>query len=365
VCGTADLDQGSLVLIDTAPLLLSAGTEYLVRSVDGALVVIQFGITTRAQLLAAVNTLQRFQISAIGFVLNRVSLAQADSEFRHSLHEMEQHLRIQGASSSIWPVRWHGFVDEPLRKPEYAVEDHALPEHSEQASQAGEPVPPTVIEDSKAPVELPSRPKPALADKAEMPWWLLPPSSRLKTESQARISETCAAERAQTDYPDSAPPQISAPKLPDWFWEGGTSGTGGFTRLAAEHTAGATEQLPLDSETRVERLRGLFANVGLANLSRKRGPFPPDEQQLVPDPVADSGRIDAPAFKPNSIAAAIEEAPQAGVSTHVLAKPEILSPKEFVPVKPLKPRSEVAASTVSSDDDIRILPSKRGQYGSR
>jgi polysaccharide biosynthesis transport protein len=364
VVSRADREQESLVLIDTAPLVLSAETEYLVRSVDGALVVIQSGVTTRAQLLAAVNTLQRLEVGAIGFVLNRVSLAKADPAFRRSLHEMEKHLRTQGASSSMWPVRWRGFVDEPPRKPEYAAHDHALPEHSEHAPEAAdERASSTVYEFPKASAELPARPKPVLPIDAEMPWWLLPPSSRVKPE--ASVVETCAAEPVQTEYPDSAPPRIRAPKLPDWFWEGGTNGTGDFTRLAAEHAAAATEQIPLDSDSRLERLRGLFSNIGLANLSRNRGPFPPDEPQSSPITVTGSIQVNIPAVEPGPVVAPVEKAVEAVVAQQVFARPEILSPKEFVPIKVQKSRSDAASSTGWNDDEIRILPSKRGQYGSR
>ena len=85
----------ALYCVDTPPLVLSAETEYLARSVDGALVVIRSGVTTRAQLLAAVNTLQRLEVGAVGFVLNGVSLAKADPAFRHSLEDMEKHFAVK------------------------------------------------------------------------------------------------------------------------------------------------------------------------------------------------------------------------------------------------------------------------------
>jgi capsular polysaccharide biosynthesis protein len=364
VVSHADFDQEGLLLNDTAPLVLSAEAEYLVRSFDCAPVVIQSGVTARAQLLAAVNTLHRLEVGAIGFDLNPVSLAKADPAFRHSLYEIEKHLRNQGASSSMWPVRWRGFVDEPPREPEYVAKDHELPEHSEHTpGAADERTPSTVYEFPKAPIELPSRPKPALPNDAEMPWWLLPPSSSVKPE--ASVVETCAAESVQTDYPDSAPPRIPAPKLPDWFWEGSTSGTGDFTRLAAEHAAATTEQMPLDSESRIERLRGLLSNVGLGNLSRKRGLFPPDEQQSSPATIADPRHVDTPAVEPSRVVVPAEKASEAVATPQDFDKPEVLSPKEFVPVKVQKSRSDASSSTGWNDDEIRILPSKPGQYGSR
>ena len=364
VVSRADFYQESLVLNDTAPLVLSAEAEDLVRSINRAPAVIQSGVTARAQLLAGVNTLHRLEVGAIGFVLNRVSLAKADPAFRHSLDEMEKHLRNQGASTSMWPVRWRGFIDEPPRKPEYAARDRALPDLSEHAPEAAdEQTSSTVYEFPKAPAELPLRPKPVLPNDAVIPWWLLPPFSHVKRE--ASVVETCAAESAQTDYPDSAPPRIPAPKLPDWFWEGGASRKGDLTGLAAEHAAAATEQLPLDSKKRLERLRGLLSNIGLANLSRKCGPFPPDEQQSSPAAVAESVQFNTPAVEPDPVVAPAETAVEPVVATQVFANPEILSPKEFVPLKVQKSRSDAASSTGWNDDDIRILPSKRGQYDSR
>jgi len=362
VASRAELDEESLVLIDTAPLVLSAETEYLARSVNGALVVIQSGVTTRTQLLTAVNTLQRLEVSAVGFVLNKVSLAKADPAFRHALHDMEKHLRTQGVSSSMWPVRWHGFIDEPPRKPEYVVEENALPAQSEPTRETAEAHASSTV--YKAPPELPSRSRPEPTKDAELPWWLLPPSSQVKSEALAVVPEACAAEPVQTDYPESAPPRIQTPQLPDWFWEGGTGGTGDFTHPATEPAA-PTEQIPSDAELRLERLRGLFSNVGLANLHRSRGTLLGDEQQLAPGTVTSPARLDPPVPGPIPAAPSVEKAAEVVVTPQVVAKPEILSPREFVPIKEQKRRSGAESSPGWHDDEIRILPAKRGQYGSR
>ena len=83
------------MLTDTAPLLISAETEYLARFVDCAIVVVESGVTTRAQFLAAVNTLQRLEVAAVGFVLNRVKLGMADPAFRRSVQDIEKHQHAQ------------------------------------------------------------------------------------------------------------------------------------------------------------------------------------------------------------------------------------------------------------------------------
>jgi succinoglycan biosynthesis transport protein ExoP len=92
----------SLVLTDTAPLPVSAETEYLARFVDCAIVVIESGKTTRRELREAAATLQRLDVAAVGFVLNRVGLDKADPAFRDSVQAIEKHLDAQAASHNAF-----------------------------------------------------------------------------------------------------------------------------------------------------------------------------------------------------------------------------------------------------------------------
>lgn len=80
--------QGQMVLADAAPVTASAKTESLIQRADCAIVVIESGATTRAQLRNAANILERLNAPAAGFVLNRVKLAKADRAFRRSVEEM-------------------------------------------------------------------------------------------------------------------------------------------------------------------------------------------------------------------------------------------------------------------------------------
>jgi len=93
MAGETEEGDDSLVLTDTAPLPVSAETEYLARFVDCAIVVIESGVTTRAQLREAAATLQRLDVGAVGFVLNRVRLATADRSFRQSVEAVEKHVQ--------------------------------------------------------------------------------------------------------------------------------------------------------------------------------------------------------------------------------------------------------------------------------
>jgi succinoglycan biosynthesis transport protein ExoP len=94
----AEAGDESLVLTDTAPLSVSAETAYLARFVDAAIVVVESGVTTRAQLRDVANTLERLDVRAVGYVLNRVGMAKADPAFRQSVQAIENHLHTQSLS---------------------------------------------------------------------------------------------------------------------------------------------------------------------------------------------------------------------------------------------------------------------------
>jgi uncharacterized protein involved in exopolysaccharide biosynthesis len=89
-----------LMLTDAAPLTVSAEAEYFARRADCTILVIESGVTTRAQLRSAASSLQRLNPAAVGFVLNRVSLKNADESFRNSVSEVERHLRVQGLTAA-------------------------------------------------------------------------------------------------------------------------------------------------------------------------------------------------------------------------------------------------------------------------
>ncbi len=141
-----------LVLTDTAPLAISAETEYLARFVDCVIVVIESGVTTRAQLVAAVNSLQRLEVATVGFVLNRVGLAKADPAFRDSVRETEKHLRAQSQSVSRRTVRSAEVVE-----PSQSAPEHFLPEHFSDEAAVRARLAAAIAEPAQeAPIHLPS-----------------------------------------------------------------------------------------------------------------------------------------------------------------------------------------------------------------
>ncbi len=90
-----EADNETLVMTDAAPIAVSAETEYLARFADCAIVVIESGVTTRAEIRDVATILQRLNVGAVGFVLNRVGMAKADPAFRASVDAVEKHLQSQ------------------------------------------------------------------------------------------------------------------------------------------------------------------------------------------------------------------------------------------------------------------------------
>ena len=116
----------------------------------------------------------------------------------------------------------------------------------------------------------------------------------------------------------------------------------------------------------MDRLRGLFSDAGLANLQRNRAPLsqeqqPPVRQSAAGLPPAPARRFDASSAAP-SMPVAAEKTAASAPAAQVIAKPEILPPREFIPVKIANHKRD--AEPVE-EDDILILPAKRGQYTSR
>ena len=113
----------SLVLSDTAPLLISAETEYLSRFVDCVILVAESGVTTRAELRAAAGAMQRLNIPAVGLVLNRVSLTKADAAFRRSVRGIEAHVRMQSRATPRPAPRSRDF-EKDVHAPSFERELH-------------------------------------------------------------------------------------------------------------------------------------------------------------------------------------------------------------------------------------------------
>ena len=224
VAEEARTQKEGLVLTDTAPLAISAETEYLARFVDCAIVVIQSGVTTRAQLVAAVNSLQRLEVATVGFVLNRVGLAKADPAFRDSVRETEKHLRAQSQSVSRRTVRSAEVVEPSQPAPE-----HFLPEHFSREAAVRARLAAAIAEPAQeAPIHLPSsaaaewpkteRPRPSAepaAQDAMQPTAPVlqerPEVEPVRQQSPEPVAEAPVQSSLSDAHPSSAPVRVAEP----------------------------------------------------------------------------------------------------------------------------------------------------------
>ena len=456
VAEEAGTNHGSLVLTDAAPLVISAETEYLARFVDCAIVVAESGVTTRAQLLAAVNALQRLDVATVGFVLNRVGMAKADPAFRNSIHEIENHRRAQSrpaaspsastnapaeatfpepdqlpaesyfqsapalaAKAASWPESSAPATSSHLATPESlkpespkpaptpAPESHAhWPQHEIAEWPSAEPGVPHLVE--TAPVE-----------DTDTPWWLAEAKSHTPIGTPLALEPTAAASpqlaKIAPAKPAPAEPAPAQPAPVEPILEPETSKiqprevpplrAGEFLLRAA--SSPAAPPLPVEvpgvqqdnqshqSQPRLNGLRGLLFSLGMKNLSETDNlsadvedpilalegepertvlshtftPFADLEPDPVPAPhfepkleaKVESPKLNSSKFESPKFESTTEVAPP----TRLVAQPEFLPPQEFVPVKNYANGSQNGSSGRYGDDDLQILPSKRGQYKRR
>ncbi len=231
-----------LVLTDTAPLVVSAETEYLARFVDCAIVVAQSGVTTRAQLREAASTLQRLNVAAVGFVLNRVGLDRADPAFRHSVSTIEEHLDSQSSSMARRTIRSRPpAVESTPENGPHAKETAALVQYEpvvpQPAAVAAVLLSPPAVPKAAAPLPLPAVPdlskltarpaqlplreprRPYVKRKIQtmtnqdpnMPWWLADLVSQLDETNPSALPELATAPGPQSVAAELRPVAI-APK---------------------------------------------------------------------------------------------------------------------------------------------------------
>jgi hypothetical protein len=89
-----------IVLIDAAPLLLSAETEYLARMADVTVLVAEAGKTKKAWLTRAARLLERLGVAGAAAIVNKVHPARAEEALKHDLREFE--LRTDRVNLQEW-----------------------------------------------------------------------------------------------------------------------------------------------------------------------------------------------------------------------------------------------------------------------
>jgi len=88
------------VLIDAAPVLLSAETEYLARMADVTVLVSEAGKTKKAWLTRAARLLERMGVAGAAAVVNKVHPARAEEALRNDLRDFE--LRSDRVNLQDW-----------------------------------------------------------------------------------------------------------------------------------------------------------------------------------------------------------------------------------------------------------------------
>lgn len=94
---SADYD---IVLIDAAPILISAESEYLARMADVTVLVSEAGKTKKAWLTRSARLLERLGISGAAAVVNKVHPSRVEEAMKHDLREFE--LRSDRVSLQEW-----------------------------------------------------------------------------------------------------------------------------------------------------------------------------------------------------------------------------------------------------------------------
>jgi uncharacterized protein involved in exopolysaccharide biosynthesis/Mrp family chromosome partitioning ATPase len=413
--------EESLVLTDAAPLPISAETEYLARYVDAAIVVVESGVTTRAQLREAADTLQRLNVGSVGFVLNRIGLKKADPAFRNSVRAIEKHLRSQSRSLARQTERTQAGPAMPaLPKAQKVARKEAAPAASEPNTA---PIPATAAKAAALPTAhsvpelsaaspiftpLPQRvTRVARVEKFEQPDALpvsslrsrqfVPPRQEQPKAEAPHIQETQIQERAipETRIPD---PRIQEPRIPETRIPEPRQ-----PELASEPQAAVAspqfaadarlEPTPQIHETLSDRLSNLepepayvdanetaetpyipaYKIGGLRGLAFSLGKMHPPATPEAPQQVADLWSPVYPVHERPLYEHSYAAVPPPPVPTekpsispaHVTAQPEILPPTPPEEEEPRASKKSAPRDQRDEDDDMDILPSWHGQYKKR
>lgn len=406
----ARLQEESFVITDTAPLAVSAETEYLARFVDCAIVVVESGVTTRAQLRATANTLQKLDVASVGFVINRVKMDKADANFRNSVRAIENHLRYQKRSTGKRSMRSRHLAAEsstdaqpveqkpaaqtqtesprpqpaaeartaepvapPVRSSAPAVPERAVAQQRPAASAAANPAPP-----ARPGIKLPPprlTPQSAPTADSEVPWWLsetavtkpgVPapdaPAVPVKARQaeiapivppRAREAEIATARLREAELAAARQREVELAAARQREAEIASARRREAEIAAAEARQAQAEEDAHLGATRLSGLRNVLFSLGLNNLNKTREsegqfvqPLPPRE--AVAQPAAQPVEYHR-TFVPYTEPVAGEK------SRLVTATPEFLPPQ-------LEPKTAARRDRRDAYDEVEILPSWRGQY---
>jgi hypothetical protein len=113
-----------IVLIDAAPLLHSAETEYLARCADVTVLVATAAKTTKSMLSRAARVLERIDVPGVAAIINEVSLVRVNSSIRNDVREFEARA---DASNMRWKPKFTPFVvSSPAYNEDAAEQQHGV-----------------------------------------------------------------------------------------------------------------------------------------------------------------------------------------------------------------------------------------------
>jgi len=95
------------VLINTAPILCSAETEYLARCADVTILVATASKTKKNQILRAARQLERIDVPGVAAVVSEVSMLRVNSSVKSDVQEFEARI---DAANLRWKPKFKPFV---------------------------------------------------------------------------------------------------------------------------------------------------------------------------------------------------------------------------------------------------------------
>lgn len=100
-----------IVLIDAAPILTSAETEYLARFADVTILVGESARTKKAQLKRSARLLERLNVSGVAVIINKVGLLRAEKALKHDINEFEARVNKMNLR---WQPKYHRTDSSPF-----------------------------------------------------------------------------------------------------------------------------------------------------------------------------------------------------------------------------------------------------------
>jgi hypothetical protein len=264
----AEGHREEMVLTDAPPIMSSAETEYLARHADCTVVVIESGMTKRAEIRTVSGVLECLHVPVSGFVLNRVRSAKADRAFCRSVEEVEPELRYQDLSDNRQTIRTLRFAVESGRgslKPEPAMKTQAddcrlteinsvvVPAEEPDPAAAEEPIPQAEPNAAAAP----QKPEPG--------------SSSVPTGAELSHEEILWPLVQTPANADTAPTQSLGPRAGT---QQAVSNDSAGSEPAGETAQPALEEATQPSLPRLCELRGMLLSSGLKEVDLARHGVP-------------------------------------------------------------------------------------------